>query len=74
MGDPITRISDNKFNETAAWCSADFNADGVTDGRDLLFWNANKGNSSAARHAVPEPHFGLAVLALLLAALPRRRR
>jgi hypothetical protein len=31
--------SDHRFAETAMWSSADFNADGFTDGRDFNIWN-----------------------------------
>jgi hypothetical protein len=33
----------NKFTSNTAWCTADFNADGVTDGTDFGIWNENRG-------------------------------
>jgi hypothetical protein len=45
----------NKFTNASAWCLADFNADGSTDGQDFIIWNEHKFMSSVAAAAVPEP-------------------
>ena len=38
--------NENKFTDTAQWCSGDFNADGSIDTRDFNVWNENKFTSS----------------------------
>jgi hypothetical protein len=38
----------NRFTNTAAWCSGDFTSDGKIDGQDFGHWNTNNGMSSAA--------------------------
>ncbi len=45
----------NKFTNTSAWCSGNFNGGSVVDGSDFGIWNANKFTSSDAISAVPEP-------------------
>ena len=65
--------NDNKFTNTAAWCSGDFSADGVVDGQDFLLWNFNKFTSADAA-AVPEPSTGLCVAFVLAMTLLARRR
>ncbi len=44
----------NKFTSIAAWCAAEFNADGFVDGQDFIQWNTLKFMSSAAAASVPE--------------------
>ncbi len=36
----------NKFTSGNAWCSADFDGNGIVDGADFLIWNANKFQSA----------------------------
>ena len=38
--------NDNKFTQTAAWCSGDFTADGFVDAQDFVLWNDNKFTSA----------------------------
>ena len=42
----------NKFTSVAAWCSGDFNADGVVDISDFNVWNGNKFTASDASAVV----------------------
>jgi hypothetical protein len=63
--------NNNKFTANAAWCSGDFNADGQVNGQDFVTWNTFKFQASDVA-AVPEPTFGLFVLASGLLMLRRR--
>ena len=58
--------NENKFTNTAEYCSSDFNADGVVDGSDFNIWNQNKFTSAAAAspQTVPEPS-AFTILAML---------
>ena len=79
--DGVVDVSDfnlwnnNKFTNTAAWCSGDFNADGSIDVSDFNIWNTNKFTSSNDVAAVPEPSaLCLTVLSLAVLTGLRRRR
>jgi hypothetical protein len=64
----------HKFTSTGAWCSGDFNADGVVDGLDFVLWNDNKFMSSDGVSVVPEPGTGFFVIAsTIILAVSRRR-
>ena len=47
----------NKFTQTAAWCSGDFNADGSVDVGDFNVWNGNIFTSSRIANSPEEPIF-----------------
>ena len=65
--------NDNKFTNTAAWCSGDFNADGFVDTSDFNIWNDNKFTSSDIS-TVPEPSaLGLTLVAAILGGVFFRR-
>jgi hypothetical protein len=68
----------SKFSSVAAWCSGDFNADGVVDGSDFGVWNSRKFTASDAAGqtaAVPEPASAIAGwAAAALASWARKKR
>ena len=59
--------NDRAFTAVAAWCSADFNADGMVDGSDFNIGNDNKSILNA--NAVPEPTGRLLILAAMFTHL-----
>ncbi len=56
----------HKFTPVPAWCSGDFNADGVVDGRDFAYWNNHQFSVSGDTPAVPEPGVGTFLIAILI--------
>ena len=53
-GSDFNLWNNNKFTQTAEWCSGDFNADGFIDSSDFNIWNNNKFLSSAVLMANTE--------------------